>query len=114
MRKGEVAGFLLGFPDLSAALQRGHGRITPWGIVDLLLEYRRTRWLVVNGAAILPQYQRLGGNALLYYMLEKISGKRFLYVDAVQIAESTELMLSDMKTLGGKVYKVHRLFQRGL
>ena len=114
MRKGEVAGFLLGFPDLSAALQRGHGRITPWGIVDLLLEYRRNRWLVVNGAAILPQYQRLGGNALLYYMLEKISGKRFLYVDAVQIAESTELMLSDMKTLGGKVYKVHRLFQRGL
>ncbi len=114
MKRQEVAGFLLGFPDLSAALQRGHGRITPWGIIDLLLEYRRTRWLVVNGAAILPQYQRLGGNALLYYMLEKISGKRFLYVDAVQIAETTELMLSDMQTLGGKIYKVHRLFQKAL
>ena len=73
--KGEIAGFLLGFPDLSAALQRGHGRITPWGIVDLLLEYGRTRWLIVNGAAILPQYQRLGGNALLYYMLEKIASR---------------------------------------
>jgi len=115
MRKGEVAGFLLGFPDLSAALQRAHGRITPWGIIDLLLEYRRTRWLVVNGAAILPQYQRLGGNALLYYMLEKMnSGQRFMYVDAVQIAETTDLMLSDMRTLGGKIYKVHRLFQRAL
>lgn len=114
MKGKEVAGFLLGFPDLSAALQRGHGRITPWAIVDLLLEYRRTRWLVVNGAAILPQYQRLGGNALLYYMLEKIAGSRFLYVDAVQIAETTELMLSDMQTLGGRVYKVHRIFQRSL
>jgi hypothetical protein len=114
MKGEEVAGFLLGFPDLSAALQRGHGRITPWGIIDLLLEYRRTRWLVVNGAAILPQYQRLGGNALLYYMLEKISGTRFLYVDAVQIAETTELMLSDMQTLGGRIYKVHRIFQRTL
>jgi len=115
MSKGEIAGFLFGFPDLSAALQRSRGRITPWGIIDLLLEYRRTRWLVVNGAGILPQYQRLGGNALLYYMLEKIaSQKRFLYVDAVQIAETTELMLSDLATLGGKVYKVHRLYQRDL
>ena len=51
--KGEIAGFLFGFPDLSAALQRSHGRITPWGIIDLLLEYRRTRWLIVNGAGIL-------------------------------------------------------------
>jgi hypothetical protein len=116
VRKGEIVGFLLGFPDLSAALQRGRGRITPWGIVDLLLEYGRTRWLIVNGAAILPQYQRLGGNALLYYMLEKIASrnKRFLYVDAVQIAETTELMLADMGTLGGKVYKVHRIFERPL
>ncbi len=113
---GEIAGFLLGFPDLSAALQRAHGRITPWGIVDLLLEYGRTRWLIVNGAAILPRYQRLGGNALLYHMLERIASrnKRFLHVDAVQIAETTELMLADMKTLGGKIYKVHRIFERSL
>ena len=112
---GTIAGFLFGFPDLSAALQRSHGRITPWAIVDLLLEYRRTRWLIVNGAGILPQYQRLGGNALLYHMLERIAArKRFLYVDAVQIAETTELMLADMKTLGGKIYKVHRIYQRDL
>jgi hypothetical protein len=113
--KGEIAGFLFGFPDLSAAIQRSRGRITPWGIIDLLLEYRRTRWLVVNGAGILPRYQRLGGNALLYYMLEKIaSARRFLYVDAVQIAETTELMLADVKTLGAKVYKVHRIYKRDL
>jgi len=113
--KGEIAGFLFGFPDLSAALQRSRGRITPWGIVDLLLEYRRTRWLIVNGAGILPRYQRLGGNALLYSMLEKIATrKRFLHVDAVQIAETTELMLADISTLGGKLYKVHRLYTRHL
>ena len=113
--KGEIAGFLFGFPDLSAALQRSRGRISPWSILDLLLEYRRTRWLIVNGAGILPKYQRLGGNALLYYMLEKIaSRKRFLFVDAVQIAETTELMLADIRTLGGRVYKVHRMYQRPL
>jgi len=113
--KGEIAGFLFGFPDLSAALQRSHGRITPWGIVDLLLEYRRTRWLIVNGAGILPRYQRLGGNALLYSVLEKMaSQKRFLFVDAVQIAETTELMLADMQTIGARVYKRHRIYTRAI
>lgn len=113
--KGQIAGFLFGFPDLSAALQRSRGRITPWSIADLLLEYGRTRWLIVNGAGILPRYQRLGGNALLYSMLEKIaSRRRFLFVDAVQIAETTELMLADLKTLGGKVYKIHRIYRRSI
>ncbi len=112
---GEIAGFLFGFPDLSAALQRSRGRITPWGIIDLLLEYRRTRWLIVNGAGILPRFQKMGGNAMLYAMLEKVAaGRRFLHVDAVQIAETTSLMLADMATLGGKIFKVHRVYKRDL
>ncbi|HEY9594754.1 MAG TPA: hypothetical protein VHE79_09770 [Spirochaetia bacterium] len=110
-----IAGFLFGFPDLSAALQRGKGRVTPWAIIDLLLEYRRARYLIVNGAGILTRYQRLGGNAILYAMLEKIASSRnFIAVDAVQIAETTELMLADLKTLGAEVYKVHRIYQRDL
>jgi len=113
--KGEIAGFLFGFPDLSRALQRGKGRLTPLAILRLLLEYRRTKGLVVNGAGILPRFQRLGGNALLYSMLEKIASRRdFIYVDAVQIAETTELMLADLETLGAKVFKKHRLYIRQL
>ncbi len=115
LRKGEIAGFLFGFPDLSEALQRGRGRLTPLSILRLLLEYRRTKGLVVNGAGILPKFQRLGGNALLYSMLEKIASKRdFRYVDAVQIAETTEMMLADLKTLGARVFKTHRLYVRDL
>ena len=40
--------------------------------------------------------------------------ERFLHLDAVQIAETTEFMLADISTLGGKVYKVHRLYARDL
>lgn len=113
--KGEIAGFLFGFPDLSEALQRGKGRVNPISILRLLLEYRRTDWLIVNGAGILPKFQRLGGNALLYSMLEKVASRRkFLYVDAVQVAETTQLMLADLQTLGAKVFKTHRLYHREL
>ena len=95
--KGEIAGFLFGFPDLSEALQRGKGRLTPLSILACSWNTAHP-WLIVNGAGILPRFQRLGGNALLYSMLEKIASRSFLYVDAVQIAETTELMLADMKT----------------
>ena len=40
LSNGEIAGFLFGFPDLSEALQRGKGRLTPLSILRLLLEYR--------------------------------------------------------------------------
>ncbi len=111
--RGKVAGFLFGFPDLSAALQRGRGRLNPLSILDLLTEYRRTDWLICNGAGILPEYQRLGGNALLYYELERTVGSRsFRHVDLTQVASTTSLMLSDVQTLGGRVYKTHRVYSR--
>ncbi len=113
--KGEIAGFLFGFPDLSEALQKGRGRLNPVSILRLLLSYRRSRQLIVNGAGILPRFQRLGGNAMLYTMLEKVaSGRDFASVDAVQIAETTDLMLADLNTMGARVFKRHRLYKRPL
>ncbi|MCX8024306.1 MAG: hypothetical protein N3A60_03795, partial [Thermanaerothrix sp.] len=35
LSKDKVVGFLFGFPDVSEALQRARGRLTPWAIVDL-------------------------------------------------------------------------------
>ncbi len=114
---GEIVGFLFGFPDLSAAMKRSRGRIGPFSILDLLFEMRRTNELIVNGAGILPSYQRLGGNALLYYELDRTirsrtGRRRFVNADLTQIAESTELMLSDMQRIGAELYKTHRIYRR--
>lgn len=116
---GGIIGFLFGFPDLSGALQRSKGRITPWSVLDLLLEFRRANQLIVNGAGILPRYQRLGGNALLYYELERTIRSRagrnaFVHADLTQIAETTELMLSDMRRIGAEPYKIHRAYRKAL
>jgi hypothetical protein len=112
---GQPAGFVFGFPDLSAALQRARGRLRPWNLLDLAAEYRRTDSLIINGAGILPEYQRLGGNALLYHTLERTANTgRFRQAEMTQIADTTSLMLSDMQTLGGTVYKTHRVYKREL
>ena len=110
--RDEVCGFLLGFPDLSAAIQRANGRFSPWSLVQLLRETKKTRSLIINGMGILPRFQRLGGNALLYYELAQTArSRRFDQVDLTQIAETTGLMLSDITALGAKIYKTHRIYQ---
>ncbi|HSN74851.1 MAG TPA: hypothetical protein VL334_07145 [Anaerolineae bacterium] len=111
----DVVGFLFAFPDLSAAIQRSKGRLFPFGLVDLLLEYRRTSWVIVNGAGILPQFQGRGGNALLYSEMEKtIKQARFAHADLTQVAETAVQMRRDLENLGGVPYKNHRVFGRGV
>lgn len=111
----DVVGFLFGFPDVSAALQRAKGRLLPTGIVHLLREIRRTEWIALNGAGILPEFQGRGGNALLYSEMENtIRDYNFQHADLTQVAESAEQMRADLINLGGKPYKNHRVFIRDL
>ncbi len=113
---GDVVGYILAFPDITRAIQRSRGKLGPISIARLLLESKRTRKIIFNGMGILDDYQRLGGNALLYSELARTvtqSGK-YTFDDAemCQINEETELMLSDMATIGAKVFKRHRVYQR--
>jgi GNAT superfamily N-acetyltransferase len=111
----DVVGFLFGFPDVSAALQRARGRLLPFGIIDLLLEMRRTKWVALNGAGILPEFQGRGGNALLYSEMEKtILEFGFQHADLTQVAETAVQMRRDLINLGGKPYKNHRVYVRNL
>jgi hypothetical protein len=108
-----LVGFLFAFPDVSAALQRARGRLTPWTLADILLESRRTTWLALNGAGVLPAYQGRGGNAVLYAEMQKtVLGTRYVDVDLPQVAETAVQMRRDLAALGAHPYKTHRVFAR--
>lgn len=111
----EVVGFVFAFPDVSAALQRARGHLFPFGLFDLLLEMRRTKWVALNGAGILPEFQGRGGNALMYSELEKtVREFGFRHADLTQVAETAVQMRRDLENLGGKPYKNHRVYTRHL
>jgi hypothetical protein len=111
----QVVGFLFAFPDLSAALQRARGKLLPFGIFDLMREMNRTDWVAVYAAGILPEFQGRGGNALLYFEIEKtIRQTRFRHADLAQVAETATQMRQDLVNLGGKPYKNHRVFWRAV
>jgi hypothetical protein len=113
----DVVGFLFAFPDVSAALQRARGHLFPFGLLDLLLEMGRTHWVALNGAGILPEFQGIGGNALLYSEVVKTvraPGFPFEHGDLTQVAETAVQMRQDLINLGGKPYKNHRVYQRAV
>lgn len=111
----QVVGFLFGFHDVSAALQRAKGRLFPFGLIGLLLELRRTKWVALNGAGILPEFQGRGGNALLYNEMDKtIREFGFHHADLTQVANTAVQMRNDLVNIGGELYKTHRVYERAL
>ncbi len=116
LKKGEkLAGYLFAYPDISAAIQRTKGKLFPFGWIDLLLELKRTKWININGAAIVEEYRGLGGTAILFSEMEKsILEGVFERVDVVQIGMDNEKMQMEMRALGVDFCKMHRNYKRRL
>jgi hypothetical protein len=114
VKDGDVVGFVLPFPDVSAAMQKNKGKLGPIAILRLLLEIKRTNWISFNGVGILPEYQGLGGNAIMYDELERSmhQNKQFIHSELTQVAETAEQMRKDLLNLGVRFYKNHRVYQR--
>jgi hypothetical protein len=112
----EVIGFGFCYPDLSDGLRKSKGRLFPFGWWHLQREYKKSKWLLANGVGVLPAYQNLGGNALLYTKLWTAVQAlgRFEHVDVVQVNETNFKSRSDMESLGVQWVKTHRSYTRQL
>lgn len=111
--KDEIVGFLFAFPDVSAALQRAKGWITPWGILDIMRELKCADWVSLNGAGVLPEFHGRGGNALLYTEMENtIKQFNYKHGELTQVAETAVQMRKDLISVGGKAYKNHRVYHK--
>jgi len=108
----EVAGFVFAFPDISAGLQKARGRLWPLGWWHILRAFRTTKHVNFNGVGLLPAYQGLGANAVLYAELTRtlLEGD-YTTGEAVQVEERNLKSLGDMKALGVRWHKVHRIYR---
>ena len=116
MKDEEPVGFLLAYPDVSTALQKSRGRLFPFGWLTLLRELKRTDWLDINGAGLIPEYRGSGGMAILYsemFKSVKESGQ-FKHAEVIQIGMENESMQRDLENFGIDFYKTHRTYQREL
>ncbi len=115
MKDDDPVGFLFAYPDISAALQRTRGRLWPFGWYHLLRELRRTRWININGAAIVERYRGLGGTAILFSEMQRsVVEGGFLHADLVQVGTANDRMQRELRELGITFYKRHCMYERSL
>lgn len=113
MKGDQPVGFLMAYPDISAALQKTRGRLFPFGWLTLLRELRHTDWLNINGAGLVPEYRGSGGTAILYSEIFKSAREsgQFRHAEVVQIGVENENMQREMENFGVDFYKMHRVYR---
>ncbi|MHB0922972.1 MAG: hypothetical protein ACYC3H_03270 [Bellilinea sp.] len=108
----DIAGFLLGYPNINRALQKTKGRLWPFGWLAVLREMRTTRRIDLNGLGMLPQYQGRGGNILLYAEVERtLRDANAEYAEMIQVDERNFNSFSDLMNAGVHIHKRHRLYR---
>ncbi len=115
LKDDQIVGFLFGYPDPSAAIQRCKGRLFPFGWLDILIELKRTKWINLNGAGLIEKYRGSGGTALLFAeMYKSVRDSHFRYADVVQIGADNDKMQREIASLGIDFYKIHRMYRKTL
>lgn len=118
LRKGgeRPVGFLLAYPDISAALQKTQGRLFPFGWVTILRELRTTDRININGAGMIEEFRGSGGTAILYSELFKsvTENPRYRHAEVVQIGMENDRMQREMENFGVDFCKMHRTYKRDL
>lgn len=115
MKGNEVAGFVISYPNISRGLKKSRGKLFPLGWLYLLWDKWFTKVVDFNGVGLLPQYQGLGANAMLYVELEKtIRQFGFERGEFVQVNEDNFKSKSDWDNIGIIYHKIHRTYQYSL
>lgn len=111
----EIIGFLLGYPNVNEAIQKIRGRLWPFGFIHLLRAMKTSRRLDLNGVGILPHYQGSGAIAIMYAeMARTVKDHGYEFAELVQMEEKNEKIQAELKTLGAKFYKTHRIYVKEL
>ncbi len=115
MKGDEVAGFVIEYPDIAEAIQKTHGRLFPFGWITILHAIHHSTDFSLNGIGILPKYQGLGSNALLYTEIEKtVRAHRYQRAESIQVQEKNFRSKDDMESLGVRWVKKHRIYKKSI
>lgn len=112
--KGKPAGFHIALPDLNQVLihnRKGSMIGAIWHMLTKKKLMNRVRIMVLG---VLPEYQKLGLDAILYYESGERADKLKLNdAEASWILEDNEMMNKGLTTsMNGKVYKTYRIYEQ--
>ncbi|MEK7874187.1 MAG: N-acetyltransferase, partial [Chloroflexota bacterium] len=113
--KGEPAGFSLSLLDYNQAFIHMNGRIGLLEIIKFLWHSRRIRFTRAVAMGVAPAYQRKGLDALLMFeSFSRAMRKGITEGEISWVLEDNMRMNNTCVSLGLKVYKRYRVYERAL
>lgn len=106
-------GFAFGLPNYNEILKKLNGRLTPWGIVIFLLNRRRIKGMRAVVFGVVREYQHTGLSYWLYWQLEQNARQRgYEWCEMSWLLEDNVPILRFCESIGGRLYKKYRIYQK--
>jgi hypothetical protein len=121
MVDGQVAGFMMGLPDLNQVLY--HARPKPnefigWTLLKVIWHWKISPKITQQRILLFgvnPEYRTIGVDAAIYLdYLRDSNGTRYERIDAGWILETNTPVINQFKLFGARVYKRYRFYQKAL
>lgn len=114
--KSKIAGFGLALPNINECLIYNRSGSTIGALFHILTKKRNIKFIRIIALGIMPEFQKKGIDAILYYELgTRAINLGYRFGEASWILEDNEMMNRALtSTMGGKVYKTYRLYQKKL
>lgn len=104
------------FPDVNPLLKCLNGRISPLGLLKVLLHWRKIKGLRLLMFGVKEKYRQLGLPMLAFYHIYKVAREQRKYqnLEMGWTLEENESINSLIEEAGGKRYKKYRIFRKAL
>lgn len=118
---GEAVGFSITLPDINQALHAAYPKsYTPvwWTMLKLVWNWRvakKITWIRVLVLGVIPEYRKLGIDALMYYKTAQVAAKKGMKIAEMSwILDNNDKMNRPIISMGGEVYKTYRFYEKAL
>jgi len=115
VKENEPAAFVIGIPDMTAGIQKARGRLLPFGFIYILRAQKKTKQLDLVLGAVKEKYRGMGLDVMMGFReLTSAREAGFEYLDSHHEMESNVKVRAEMEKMGGKAYKLFRVYQKTL
>lgn len=111
--EGKPVAFAFALPNLNEVIKRINGKMTPWGILKFLYYRKKIKGIRALVFGILEEYRHTGVSYMLYAELDRNAvGKGYEWCETSWQLEDNESVNRFVESLGGKIYKKYRIFEK--
>jgi hypothetical protein len=111
--KGKPVGFAFGLPNYNEVIKKIDGRLTPLGIIKFLYYRKKIKSMRAVVFGVVKEFRLSGVSYLLYSEFEKNGQARgYEWCETSWQLEDNEPINRFVASLGGKVYKKYRIFDK--